>query len=325
MLMSMTGPGLNASFQYDGFGRRISKTINGTTTSFLYDGANIVQEQVGGGASANILVGGMDAVLMRSDSSGALSLLADPLGSTIALADSLGAIQTQYTYEPFGKTTSSGQNSSNSSQFTARENDGTGLYYYRARYYDSNKARFISEDPIGFKAGVNFYAYVENDPVNAIDPTGLDVVSVCCRPLFYKPWLLIFKLWHHCYITIRQETASGGFIRPDSWGVLGNPDSTKNQIPRKNDGRNVGGTCKPVPGVYKSCDVENLRDGLDAAEKSKSCPSCGADYKGWFLKGGAIDGFNSNTWVYNMLNGAGLTPPAQARAPGYHPATGNWY
>ena len=324
-LVSMTGPGLNASFQYDGFGRRFSKTINGTTTSFLYDGANIVQEQVGGGASANILVGGMDAVLMRSDSSGALSLLADPLGTTIALADSLGAIQTQYTYEPFGKTTSSGQNSSNSSQFTARENDGTGLYYYRARYYDSNKARFISEDPIGFKAGVNFYAYVENDPVNAIDPTGLDVVSVCCRPLSYKSWLLIFKLWHHCYITIRQETASGGFIRQDSWGVLGNPDSTKNQIPRKNDGRNVGGTCKPVPGVYKSCDVENLRDGLDAAEKSKSCPSCGADYKGWFLKGGAIDGFNSNTWVYNMLNGAGLTPPAQARAPGYHPATGNWY
>jgi len=58
---------------------------------------------------------------------------------------------------------------------TGRENDGTGLYYYRARYYSPTLQRFISEDPIGFAGGdVNFYAYVGNNPIRYIDPRGLE-------------------------------------------------------------------------------------------------------------------------------------------------------
>jgi RHS repeat-associated protein len=50
--------------------------------------------------------------------------------------------------------------------FTGREYDPeTGLYYYRARYYDPKIGRFVSQDPIGFLGGNNFYAYVENNPV----------------------------------------------------------------------------------------------------------------------------------------------------------------
>ncbi|MDP1614568.1 MAG: RHS repeat-associated core domain-containing protein, partial [Methylococcales bacterium] len=56
--------------------------------------------------------------------------------------------------------------------YTGREDDQTGLYYYRARYYDTNTGRFISEDPLGFEAGINFYAYVNNNPINANDPSG---------------------------------------------------------------------------------------------------------------------------------------------------------
>jgi len=57
--------------------------------------------------------------------------------------------------------------------YTGREYDrGTGLYYYRARYYDPEIGRFISEDPLGFKAGINFYAYVGNNSVNRNDPSG---------------------------------------------------------------------------------------------------------------------------------------------------------
>jgi len=71
--------------------------------------------------------------------------------------------------------------SANAFQYTGRENDGpalsgvegTGLYYYRARYYQPRLQRFIAEDPIGLTAGVNFYAYVENKPANWIDPLGL--------------------------------------------------------------------------------------------------------------------------------------------------------
>ncbi len=57
--------------------------------------------------------------------------------------------------------------------YTGREYDrSTGLYYYRARYYDLEIGRFISEDPLGFAAGINFYTYVDNNPVNFNDPTG---------------------------------------------------------------------------------------------------------------------------------------------------------
>ena len=153
--------GLTASFQYDAFGRRVGKTINGTTTSLLYDAANILQEQVSGAASANMLVGGIDDVFTRTDSTGAWNSLSDNLGSTVALTDAAGVVQTQYTYEPFGKTTASGTTNSYPSKYTGREDDGTGLYYYRARYYSPTLQRFISEDPIGFAGGdLNLFAYV---------------------------------------------------------------------------------------------------------------------------------------------------------------------
>jgi RHS repeat-associated protein len=59
-------------------------------------------------------------------------------------------------------------------QYTAREDDGTGLYYYRARYYSPEMRRFITEDPIGLEGDdVNFFAYVWNDPIDWSDPEGL--------------------------------------------------------------------------------------------------------------------------------------------------------
>jgi RHS repeat-associated protein len=58
--------------------------------------------------------------------------------------------------------------------YTAREYDSeTGLYFYRARYYDPRAGRFLTKDPIGFAGGFNQYAYVENNPVNWVDPWGL--------------------------------------------------------------------------------------------------------------------------------------------------------
>jgi len=68
--------------------------------------------------------------------------------------------------------------SASPSHFTGRENDGTGLYYYRARYYDPTRSRFVGEDPMGLAAGINKYAYVKNGPVNHRDPRGLQEIYV---------------------------------------------------------------------------------------------------------------------------------------------------
>lgn len=172
-LTQMSGS-VSASFGYDGLGRRRAKSIGGVTRSFLYDGLNIAQELTAGVPSANVISGlDLDDVFTRTDASGTRHLLSDVLGSTIALTDASGAVQTQYTYEPFGVTTFTGAVDSNPFQFTGRENDGTGAYFYRGRYYQPTLPRFGSEDPIGFLADdSNLYSYVYNAPTLYTDPTG---------------------------------------------------------------------------------------------------------------------------------------------------------
>jgi RHS repeat-associated protein len=168
-----------ATFQYDPLGRRTKKVTNGTTRRFHYDGVNPVQELDGAGnILANLLTGlGIDEYFTRSGSPGTWTLLGDALNSTLALADDTGTVQTTYTYEPFGTSSVNGQSNTNSYQYTGRENDGTGLDYFRARYYSPSHQRFISEDLIGFTGGdLNLYAYVFNNPLSWIDPSGLDAV-----------------------------------------------------------------------------------------------------------------------------------------------------
>ncbi len=162
-----------ASFQYDALGRRVGKTINGTATSFLHDGWQIVRETEGANATGYLTGLALDEVYRRSTPTGSHDYLTDALGSILGLADSSQAITTSYTYEPYGGTTVQGAASANPMQYTGRENDGTGLYYYRNRYYSPMLSRFVSEDPIGLAGGVNLYGYVGGDPISLSDPTGL--------------------------------------------------------------------------------------------------------------------------------------------------------
>jgi RHS repeat-associated protein len=184
---------------YDGMGRREKKTINSNLTEFLYDGLNPVQETAGAAVLANILPGlGIDEFLFRTDVVAGVTsnFLTDALGSPVAVADNAGAVQTEYIYEAFGRTTATGASNSNSYQYTGRENDRTGLYYYRARYYHPDIQRFITDDPLNIaniqvnasdetraflahtfianNADVNgSHVYVSNNPINFSDPSGL--------------------------------------------------------------------------------------------------------------------------------------------------------
>ena len=104
--------------------------------------------------------------------------LTDALGSVIATAKADQSLEVGYAFSPYGQTQKLGvenqqPGSENSSQYTGRENDNNGLYFYRARYYDPVLKRFISEDPIGLAGGDNFFAYVNGNPISLTDPTGL--------------------------------------------------------------------------------------------------------------------------------------------------------
>jgi RHS repeat-associated protein len=159
-----------ASFVYDPFGRRIQ---NSAGDGVLYDGQDAVQELSGSTPVVNRPTGGVDEFFGRTDSAGTTFPLTDALGSTIALTDSSGTVQTQYTYDPYGGTTAMGAMSTNTYQFSGRVNDGTGLYYYRARYYDPVIMRFISQDPLGLAGGANPYVYADDSPTDMVDPMGL--------------------------------------------------------------------------------------------------------------------------------------------------------
>ncbi len=172
---------LSASFKYDALNRRIEKTINGVTTKYMYDGLDIIQElNQDGSVKANYIRGlNIDEPMARIKSDGTMrNYLTDSLGSIIALTDENGVVKTTYTYDPFGNVTISGETSDNPFQFAGRENDGMGLYYYRARYYSPELQRFISEDPIGIEGGINLFVYVGNNPVNFVDPLGLWSFSI---------------------------------------------------------------------------------------------------------------------------------------------------
>jgi RHS repeat-associated protein len=165
----------SASFQYDAFGRRVQ---NGRGIQFLYDGYNIVQEIMGTTPTANLLTGKTDEVFQRTDGSGTVTPLSEGAGTTVAMLDSTGAVRTQYTYDPYGRTTATGAATTNTVQYAGRENDGNDLYYYRARYYSTSLQRFINQDPAELTGGINRYTYALGGPTWLSDPSGADVTVV---------------------------------------------------------------------------------------------------------------------------------------------------
>jgi RHS repeat-associated protein len=109
----------------------------------------------------------------------------DALGSILSLTNSSGAISDTFVYgvNGWGSPSHNSGTTALNLRFTGRDFDGSsGLYYFRARWYDSVKGRFISEDPIGFKGGLNLYRYADGNSINWNDPTGLRTFS-CTKPL----------------------------------------------------------------------------------------------------------------------------------------------
>jgi RHS repeat-associated protein len=189
--VTLPGTGGTVAFKYDPTGRRIYKSLSiGGTSVFAYDGENMIEETNSSGTvvARYTQTENIDEPLAMLRSSATSYYNADGLGTFTSLANGSGALTQTYTFDSFGKQTASSGSVVNPFQYSGREYDTeTGLYYYRARYYDPTIGRFIGEDPLrfGIKSKItsanlpaDFYSYVANSPLNIIDPLGLWQVAV---------------------------------------------------------------------------------------------------------------------------------------------------
>lgn len=208
-LRGISGPLIrDTTFKYDALGRRVEKrtvdnenTSNSAVRQYVYDSQNILAEYDGTGSmlasyihspsepddilEVEVTSAGVGAGI--STASGRFEYLKDNIGSVIAITNTNGAVIERYQYSLFGAikavTDSAGQQISTAAvntpfKFTGREWDNeTGLYYFRARYYDPNIGRFLQEDSDPGQIDkpttvTNRYAYAGNSPQIYKDPTG---------------------------------------------------------------------------------------------------------------------------------------------------------
>ena len=197
----LTGRG-GDSFAWDYEDRMTSATVNSTTTTFAYRGDGLRNSRTMGGVTTTFtwdIAGGLPVVLddgaqyvygagLVSQVSGANTYyyLADGLGSTMKTVDATGAVVNGYTYDIYGKKTSSTGSQPNEFDFAGQQTDPTGLQYLRARYYDPETGTFMSRDPMSASPGWsgNPLGYAGGNAVSRADPTGLVVTGDDVGDLF---------------------------------------------------------------------------------------------------------------------------------------------
>jgi len=169
-------PAFTSTYRYDGLGRRIEKVANGQTKRYIYDGEDILLEYDG----SNVLQArythgpGIDEPIAVTKAGSTFYYHQDGLGTVTELTDTNGSVAKAYAYDAYGNLLESPGTVGQPYTYTGRELDlESGLYYYRARTYDSATGRFAQKDPIGIANGdPNFYAYVRENPLYYTDPAG---------------------------------------------------------------------------------------------------------------------------------------------------------
>ena len=209
-----------ASYRYDVLGRRIEKNVNGVITRYVYDGYDIVLEYDGSNTLAARYSHGdrIDQPLSMERGGDSYFYHTDHLRSVRTLTDASGVVVNSYDYDTYGRVESVIEGVTNPFTYTGRERDPeSGLYFYRARYYDPETGRFINQDPIGFLSrDPNLFRYVKGNPVNFNDPLGLiswdDILTGAGALLTIAGGITVFVATTATVTTVGSAISIGGVL-----------------------------------------------------------------------------------------------------------------
>jgi RHS repeat-associated protein len=241
MLTHLTNPGNSYEYRYDGLWNRRARIENSVEKRYVF---GLAETDASGNITA-YYVYGLGLISKITPSNQSYFYHFDGIASTIGISDLSGNMVNKYAYDAFGKVLNQEEGIANPFKYVGQfgvMDEGNGLFYMSARYYDPEAGRFMSKDPIRFLGGLNLYTYVANNPLNRIDPLGLwcvDINVFVGEILGVTFGVMIGPEGIHPYL-------GGGWGYPSGFAITFSPSDP---VPGWNEGIQVG---IPIPGTKVS-------------------------------------------------------------------------